>query len=187
MGLLEQHPTAPHAGCRPLRPQHRGAQMVLALFAITSCHNTRIDTMQRWCEHLSGVSMTDKYAPFWAVLPSVSFEYVDIRESYTHVVDSLMSTIVGGRAPRMAWQDSLTLHVNSISDLMQVSRDSVLEWWRTGLERGSSGRTTGAADECYFRTAVALFDTVKVHFHELQRGDPPDTTVAIPTRRKLRL
>jgi hypothetical protein len=154
-----------------------------------ACYEVKIDTLQRWCEHVSGTDLTEKYAPAWALLPSVSFHYSGVRRDYVHLLDSLSLEQVQGRAPRMVWEQGSNLHVSSPSDLVMIAPESVLAQWQSGLGRGSSGHTTDQADECVFGTAASLFDTVKVHFG-VQDGVGRfigDTVVSLPTQRKTRL
>jgi hypothetical protein len=163
--------------------------LFLGIVSAGACYEVKIDTLQRWCEHVSGTDLTEKYAPAWALLPSVSFHYDEIRQSYVGLLDSLALARVKGRAPRMVWQTGTTLNVASPSDLLVIAPESVLADWRAGLARGVSGRTTDEGDECVFGTAASLFDTVAVHFgvQDVAGRFVGDTVVAVPTGRKQRL
>jgi hypothetical protein len=146
-----------------------------------------IDNVQRWCEHISGVDLTKKYAPFWAVLPGVSFEYDSVRADFTRTLNAGMMRTFEDRAPRMAWQEGKDLHIESLATLMNVSADSIVNGWRAGVERGRTGRTVDGSDECLFGTAASLYDHVVIHTGITRPdglGPMRDSIVTIPTGRK---
>jgi hypothetical protein len=161
------------------------ALLCLTAAVTTACYEVKIDTLSKWCEHISGADLTEGYAPTWAILPSVSFHYADVRADFVHALDSLSLAAVQHRAPRMAWQEGTTLHIVSPSDLVVISPDSVLAGWRRGLDSAASGYSDPVT-ACVFWTAASLFDTVTVHFgvQDTAGRFVGDTVVKIPTARK---
>ena len=151
----------------------------------TACYEVKIDNLPNWCQHISGADLTESYAPAWAILPSVSFHYTDVRADFVHLLDSLSLEGVQHRARRMVWQEATTLHIVSPSDLVMTSPDSVLAGWRNGLDSAASG-LSDPATACVFWTAASLFDTVTVHFgvRDIVGRFVGDTVVTIPTARK---
>ena len=131
---------------------------------LAACYNVPIDTMQKWCEHVYlDVDLTEKYAPAWAILPSVSFEYDSVRTHYVSLLNQQMLEVVQHRADRMAWRDSTDLHIESLATLMEVHPDSIIGGWKDGLQRVRNGNAEDPADACFFGTAASLFDRVHIH------------------------
>ena len=165
--------------------QPRCLSLVVFPLVVSACYEVKVDTLQRWCENTSGTDLTDKYAPAWILLPSVSFDYSAVRADYTRIMDSLALDQVQWRSDRMAWLEGTNLHLESPSDLMMIAPESVLAGWKSGLDRAREGRTNDDADECVFGTASSLFDTVTIHFgvQDIAGQFVGDTTVKLLTGR----
>ena len=85
------------------------AAAILASIFVASCSNYEVNTTERWCEHLlSDGSIAEKHAPFWAVLPSVSFNGNAIRDDFVRFLNEAMMQKVEGRIDRMVWREVQT-------------------------------------------------------------------------------
>lgn len=136
----------------------------LPLFLLfASCSNYEVNTTERWCEHLTEDNLAEKHAPFWAVLPSVSFNGNAIRDDFVNMLNKVMMTTVQGRIDRMVWRDGTSLHIENLSSLMEVDQDEVISGWRDGIEKDKAGQHKDTADQCLYGTASSMFDSVTIH------------------------
>lgn len=123
-----------------------------------------VDSVQRWCEHVYGeVDVVDRYAPVWAVLPTLSIEYDSVRADYVAMLNEMYLEVVENRAERMVWTKSGQLHIESLATLMEIEADTILAKWDLGIEAAREGRSLDESAECFFGVAAELFDTVYVH------------------------
>ena len=53
------------------------------------CAEHKVDTVEEWCEQISGVDLEAEYRPFWAIIFSVSFDADSIRDEYTEMLNKL--------------------------------------------------------------------------------------------------
>ncbi len=165
-------------------------QISLPLALALACSNHEVDTADEWCEQITGVDLYEKYAPFWAVLPSVSFSGEAIRDDFVANLNQALMEKVDGRADRMAWRDGTQLHIENLSSLFEVDPQEIIGEWRAGIDRANRFETLDLADECLFGSVVSLFDGVKIHSFE--QGEfhlsPGTTTVTeLDTERRERL
>ena len=137
---------------------------ILGVMLLASCSNYEVNTTERWCEHLlSGGNLAEKHAPFWAVLPSVSFDGNAIRDDFVRFLNKAMMEKVEGRIDRMVWREGTNLHIENLSSLMEIDQKEVIEGWRTGIARDNAGKLTDPADQCLYGTVTSMFDMVTIH------------------------
>src|SRR5688572_10286388 len=61
----------------------------LAVAALSGCSTHDVDTVPEWCEQISGVDITEKYAPFWADFPGVRFHGDAIRDDFVRSMNEV--------------------------------------------------------------------------------------------------
>lgn len=138
--------------------------VILGGLLLASCSNYEVNTTERWCEHLlSDGNLAEKHAPFWAVLPSVSFNGNAIRDDFVRFLNDAMMQKVEGRIDRMVWREDANLHVENLSSLMEIDQEEVIEGWRSGIARDNAGKLTDPADQCLYGTVTSMFDTVTIY------------------------
>jgi hypothetical protein len=131
-----------------------------------------------------------KNAPFWAVLPSISFEGDSIRRDFAAMLDGPLMEKVGRRTDRMVWVEGTNLHMESLATLMDIHPDSIVTAWRVGLERAKTGHTTDDADRCLFGSIASLYDSVFIHTGIWDQGKlrlVRDSVVPFDMERRARL
>lgn len=162
--------------------------LVLALL-LTACSEHRVDTFSEWCEQIVGVDLEDKYAPFWAVFFSVSFDGDAIREDYAQFLNDSHLEKVQNRAPRMAWREGTELHLVNLSSLMMVEPETIIAEWRNGVETAKRYEHDNDADTCLYGTVTSMFDGLHIHSMESDSLGQQwtDKVIVIPTERMERL
>lgn len=162
--------------------------IVLAV-SVAGCSEHRVDTFAEWCEQITGVDLEAKYAPFWAVVFSVSFDGDAIRDDFVKFLNDSLMKKVENRAPQMAWREGPELHLVNPSSLMVIEPETVIDAWRKGIEKAKHYKSDDNADTCLYGTVTSLFDNLHIHSMEsdaLGRNWTDDITV-IRTERKERL
>ena len=138
--------------------------VLMAVGLLASCSNYEVNTTERWCEHLlSDGGLAEKHAPFWAVLPSVSFNGDAIRDDFVRFMNDSMMEKVQGRIERMVWREGPTLHIENLSSLMEIDPAEVINGWRSGIEQDTRGKLTDPADQCLYGTVTSMFNSVIIH------------------------
>lgn len=153
------------------------------------CSEHRVDTFPKWCEQISGVDLQQKYAPFWAVLPSVSFKGDAIRDSYVEFLNKSHLSKINNRAPKMAWREGTQLHLINLSSFLMVEPEAVIAEWRQGIELDIARKQTDRAGQCLYGTLTSMFDSLHIHS---MHADPlgvkwSDSVTVISTLREQRL
>lgn len=138
----------------------------LVATGIFGCSHYEVTTLEDWCDQIEGVDLIEKHAPFWSLLPSISFSDDAVRHSYTSLMDSLLLAKVEHRTDRMAWRAGTVLHMKNLSTLVEEDPDSIISWWRQGIQRAQAGDYLGSGDRCVFGGLTSLFDTLYVHSGE---------------------
>lgn len=99
---------------------------LMYLLMLVGCSNHEVDTAEEWCEQISGIDLYDKYAPFWAVFPSVSFNAEAIRDDFVKLLNTSLLQKVEYRSERMAWRDGTDLYMENLSTLLVIEPDEVV-------------------------------------------------------------
>jgi len=141
----------------------RTINSLCVLLLCISCSNYEVNTTEGWCEQLSGENIAEKHAPFWAVLPGVSFNANAIRDDFVRILNEAMMQKVQGRIDRMVWREGTALHIENLSSLMEIDQEEVISGWREGIERGKKGDHPDAADLCLYGTVTSMFDSLTIH------------------------
>jgi hypothetical protein len=139
--------------------------VIICAVVLASCSNYEVNTTNRWCEYLLSANgnFIEKHAPWWAVLPGISFDGNAIRDDFVRVLNDAMMKKVDGRADRMVWRKGTDLHVENLSSLMEIDEEKVIAAWRRGITRENAGRFTDPADQCLYGTITSMFDSVTIH------------------------
>lgn len=135
----------------------------LSLLLCTACSHYEVNTTERWCEQLSEGELAQKHAPFWAVLPSVSFNGDAIRDDFVHFLNDTMMQKVQGRIDRMVWREGTALHIENLSSLIEIDQQEVISGWQEGIARAKTGQHPDTADLCLYGTVGSMFDSVTIH------------------------
>jgi hypothetical protein len=149
-----------------------------------------VTTLAEWCDQLSGIDIMKRNAPFWAVIPSLSFDGDSIRDDFVATLNGPLLEKVGHRTERMVWREGANLHLENLATLMEIAPDSQIAGWRRGITRSMAGKELDDADRCLFGSTTSLFDTVIIH---TGIWDPAgfrllkDSIIAISTDRQRRL
>lgn len=162
----------------------------LVVMSLPGCYTQEVDTLEDWCQQLAGVDILRNNRPFWAVGVGISFDGDGIRDDFVSFLDSSMLEKVGSRADRMAWRDSTVLHLESLSNLMVVEPDSIIDGWRRGIQRAANYEPMDEADQCLWGSVVSLFDEVHIHVAEMDEENGewlPDEVTVIDTKRRVLL
>jgi hypothetical protein len=128
---------------------------------LAGCSGHEVTTAEEWCESLSGVDLMEKNAPFWAVMPSLSFNGDAIRDDFTNAINSAAMNSVQGRAEKMAWRSGIELHIVNPASLNEIEPEVVIEQWRDGIENFNAAHQ--GQDVCVMGSVVTLFDRVHIH------------------------
>lgn len=137
---------------------------IIAAFVLLSCSNYEVNTTERWCEHLLyDGNIAEKYAPFWAVFPGVSFDGEAIRDDFVRFLDDAYMQKVEGRIDRMVWREGNDLHIENFSLLMEVDEEEAINSWRSGIQKHNAFKLSDPADKCLFGTVTGIFDSVIIH------------------------
>lgn len=163
--------------------------LVALALTLTGCSEHVVDTFPEWCEQITGMDLQKKYAPFWSVLFSVSFDGEAIRDDYVKFLNDSHMEKVQNRAPRMAWREGTELHLMNLSSLLVIEPEKVISEWRKGIETAKRYEHEDSADTCLYGTLTSMFDSLYIHSMEcdtLGRNCTDEVTV-IQTERKERL
>ncbi|GAF74046.1 unnamed protein product [marine sediment metagenome] len=133
---------------------------------LIGCSEHKVDTFPEWCEQITGVDLEEKYAPFWAVIFSVSFDGDSIRDDYTESLNKTHLEKVGNRAPKMAWREGTEFHLVNLSSLMMIDPEEIISQWRQGIELAKAYEHTDPAEICLYGTLTSLFDSLHIHSME---------------------
>lgn len=175
-----------------LRRFRHAERLVFCVFMVASaagCSEHRVDTFPEWCEQITGIDLEAKYAPFWAVVFSVSFDGDAIRDDFVKFLNDNHMKKVQNRAPRMAWREGTELHLVNLSSLLVIEPEKVIAEWRKGIERAKRSEHGDKADTCLYGTVTGLFDGLHIHSmkSEALGQNWMDEVTVIPTERKERL
>src|SRR5688572_7974401 len=107
--------------------------LTLLATLLPGCSEHKVDTFPEWCEQLTGVNLQQKYAPFWALIPSVSFHGDAIRDSYAAFLNKSHLDKVKDRTEKMAWREGTHLHLVNLSSFFVVEPRKVIAEWRKGI------------------------------------------------------
>lgn len=178
-----------------IRPHERGLYTLrevlsfAVLLVLLGCSEHKVDTFPKWCEKISGVDLQNKYAPFWAVIPSVSFHGDAIRDSYVDFLNRRHLEKVNNRAPKMAWREGTQLHLVNLSGFLMIEPELIIGEWRKGIEIDLANEANDPVNICLYGTLVSMFDSL--HIHSMQADSLgikwTDTVTVISTRREQRL
>lgn len=172
-----------------LRLAERFFLCLLLAAGLTSCSEHRVDSFSEWCEQITGVDLEKKYAPYWAVLFSVSFDGDAIRDDFVKFLNDNYMEKVQNRVPRMAWREGTELHLVNLSSLLVIEPEKVIAEWRSGIEKAKRYEPDDKGSACLYGTVTSLFDGLHIHSMKsdaVGRNWTDDVTV-IPTDRKERL
>ncbi len=177
--------------------------LALILFSLfLSCSNHEVDTVEEWCELISGVDLGKKYKPFWAVVSIVSLNRDAVRDNYVEIINNDLLDIVDNRAEIMAYSKDTDLHIVNPSYLVihpsfDIGEVFISEW-RNGIERIKQGNFENKVikypllfpqnikDSCFFWIAYSKFDQVKIHnfeWDQLKLDIVEDNVTEIETER----
>jgi hypothetical protein len=159
------------------------------LFFLPGCSVHEVNTFEGWCEQITGVDLIEKYAPFWALLPGVTFRGDEIRDDYTDFLNGALLEKVENRAPRMAWRERADLHIVNLSGFFVVDPGLLISEWRNGIELDLEGKHKDPADVCFYGTLTSMFDNLYIHsmVPSAVGSKRTDTVTAISTQREQRL
>jgi|TARA_B100002003_G_scaffold223494_1_gene228037 hypothetical protein len=145
---------------------------ILVIFNI-GCSNHHVDTVSEWCEQIAGVDLAEKNTPFWAVLPSVSFDGDAIRDDFTASLNEVYlqkveNSVPKGekRTPRMAWREGTELHLVSLYGYHLSGMQEFIGKWQKEIELAKEFKHTDSGDICFFRTLTSMFDSLHIHTAE---------------------
>ena len=127
----------------------RGLAALLAVVLI-SCSHHEVDTHEEWCEQITGVDIMEQYRPFWAAIPSVSFDGEAIRDDFASNLNSIYMEKVEGRTDQMVWRIGTDLHMHNLSIFFEVPAGDIIQGWVDGVERSKKFEHLDAADECLY-------------------------------------
>ena len=158
--------------------------LLLTIFQF-GCSKHKVDTVEEWCEQITGVDLNKKYMPFWAITLAVTYDADAIRDEFVNILDTLFLEKVNNRSPKMAWRDSTTIHIVNLSSLMMINPDSVINEWRIGIDLSNSFSHDDFASKCLYGTLTSLFDTLYIHTMDSNvfGKDWKDEITIIPTKR----
>jgi len=163
-----------------LKKKMSGSILVLILLSFfIGCSNHEVDTVEEWCEQISGVDLLKKYKPFWAIISSVTFNRDAVRDNYVEIINNDLLEIVDNRAEVMAWSKDTDLHIVNPSYLvfhpsLDIGEVFISEW-RKGIEQAKQGVAEGYGvqypllfpqnieDGCSFWITYSKFDRVYIH------------------------
>ena len=162
---------------------------VLSFFGLTSCSTHEVDTVQEWCEQISGEDLADKYQPFWAILFAIEINGEAIRDDYVNILNTSYLEKVENRTDRMAWRDGTEFHIINLSSFFEVDPEAFIEEWRTGVERSKQFEYTDQMSKCLYGTLTSAFDSLHIHSmsSDALGKEWTDNETVIPTDRKARL
>lgn len=140
--------------------------LLIIAFSIFGCAEHKVDTVEEWCEQISGVNLEAKYRPFWAVIFSVSFDADSIRDEYTEMLNKLHLEKVENRAPKMAWREGTDLHLVNLSSLLVAEPEKIIDEWRKGIELSKQFKDQDPVNKCLYGTLTSLFDNLHIHTME---------------------
>ncbi len=172
-----------------MKARHLRQILPVSLFLLLGCSEHKVDTFPKWCEQISGVDLQQKYAPFWAAFPGVSFHGDAIRDSYADFLNKSHMDKIQNRSTKMAWREGLQLHLINLSSFMMIEPEQIIEEWRSGVEMEKAKKLSDPADVCLYGTLTSMFDSL--HIHSMQADSLgskwKDTVTVISTNREQRL
>lgn len=169
----------------------------MTIFALTlltglgACSEHKVDTFPEWCEQIRGVDLNEKYAPFWSVIPSVSFNGEDIRDDFVKFLNSTYLEKIQNRAPKMAWRNGTELHLLNLSTFFVLAPEKFIGEWHRGIQKATRYEHSDTLDLCLYGTVTSMFDSLHIHSIELDPIESgkaeKDNVTVIETDRKRRL
>ena len=79
---------------------HRYIFALIFLSLLVGCWNLEVDTVEEWCEQISGVDLIEKYSPFWAGIPMVTLNPEAIRDDFVGFLNASLLEKVEHRAQK---------------------------------------------------------------------------------------
>lgn len=162
---------------------------VLICMLVLGCTQHRIDTVQEWCERISGVNLEQKYGKPWAVFFAVSVDGDAIRDDFTRLLNEAYLQRAQNRIERMVWREGTTLHVVNPASFLSVNPDPFVEEWKHKIDASWEQGLTDEGDQCMFSTTSSMFDSIDIHLLTLDANgtSQSDSVSAISTDREKRL
>jgi len=139
---------------------------LLIIIGLFGCAEYKVDTVDEWCEQISGVDLGAKHRPFWAVIFGVSVDGDSIRNEYTEMLNKLHLEKVENRTPKMAWREGTDLHLVNFSSLLVVEPEQIIDEWRRGIELSKQFKHQDSLNKCLYDTLTSLFDNLHIHTME---------------------
>ncbi len=156
----------------------------LACCLMMGCQQIEIDTLEKWCDNVSGVDLESKYGHFWAVITGVSFNDEAVRDDIARKLNVMWMEKAKGRTDKMVWREGMFLHVINPSSLWVVDKEDTIKFYREGLDAYFKNDKMHPAERCLFGAILSHFNYVIIH--NLDRSLPwvnKDTKTIIDTRR----
>ncbi len=168
----------------------KATAIIATMLALTGCSVHEVTTADEWCQQISGVDLSEKNAPFWAVLPGVTFKGDSIRDDFVATLNTALLQKAENRSDRMAWREGNDLHLWNLSTFFEVEPDEIIDEWRANIDLSKNFKDPDRQHQCVYGTITSLFDTVNIHTgvwdqygFKLVRDD----VTTIPTERHERL
>lgn len=146
---------------------------VFSMVLLVGCWNFEVNTVEKWCEQISGVDLVEKYSPIWAGIPIITLNPEAIRDDFVNMLNSSLLEKVDNRTERMAWRENNDLHIENLSPpLMAIDPEVVISEWRQGIDRVKRHKSRNKDEYCLYGTTTSLFDHLFIHSWELdQEGE----------------
>ncbi len=143
--------------------------LIIIITSSTGCVEHQVNTFHTWCEDITNVDLKDKYAHFWTISFSVSYDMEAVRTSYTDTLNQIHLEKVQHRAPRTAWRQDSELHILNLSTLLPIKPLSIIQEWSKGIALAKQNKHTKATDICLYNGLITFFDSL--HIHTMDKDD----------------
>lgn len=162
---------------------------ILVALALGACSEHHVDTVAKWCEHISGVDLKEKYQSSWTIAFAVNFDGDAIRDDFVKMLDEKHLAKVENIAPRMAWWEGTELHIANLSNFLAIEPRAFIDQWRDDIERSVRFEHENPDDACFYGTVQSMFDNVHIHSKEADSSasNGIDKVTVIDTGRRQRL
>jgi len=168
----------------------------MAILLSLGCSFHEVTTAEEWCQQITGVDLIEKNAPFWAILPGISFKGDAIRDGVVATLnrafqEKMDEEKMENQSVRMVWREGNDLHLWNLATFFEVEPDEIINEWRAGIDLSKAFKDPDDQHRCVYGTITSLFDNVIIHTgvwdqygFELVRDDV--TTIATERRERLK-
>ena len=140
--------------------------LIIIILFTSGCAEHHVDTVEEWCEEISGKNLAKLYEPSWGVFFSVYYNGEQIRDHYVKILNDAYTQKSEGRSDKMVWREGTELHMINLSALFLIDESEIVNAWKDGMESYRNRTLSSEEDICLYGTLSTAFDLLHIHAYE---------------------